>query len=204
MRIFHILFICSSVENLGCFCFLTIVNNVSINMGLQTSVQVLTFTSFGNKPHMELHGNSIFNFLRNCHTVFLSSCTILHSHHQSTKIPNIPATLLTHYFLFFFLIVAILICVKWYFVILICISLVGKECICNAGDPSSIPGSGRSPGERIGYPLQYYWASLVAQLVKNPPATWETWVRSHSWEDPLEKGKATHSRILAWRIPWTI
>ena len=52
----------------------------------------------------------------------------------------------------------------------------------------------------------YYliWASLVAQLVKNPPAMWETWVQSLDWEDPLEKGKATHSRILAWRIPWTV
>ena len=49
-----------------------------------------------------------------------------------------------------------------------------------------------------------YMASLVAQLVKNPPAVWETWVRSLSWEDPLEKGKATHSSILAWRIPWTV
>ena len=50
--------------------------------------------------------------------------------------------------------------------------------------------------------LQYSWASLVAQLVKNPPAIRETWVRSLDWEDPLEKGKATHSSILAWRIPW--
>ena len=63
------------------------------------------------------------------------------------------------------------------------------------------PGSGRSAGEGIGYPLQYSLASLVAQLVKNPPAVWETWVRSLAWEDPLEKGKATHSSILAWRIP---
>ena len=53
-------------------------------------------------------------------------------------------------------------------------------------------------------PLQYSWASLVAQLVKNPLAMQETWVRSLSWEDPLEKGKATHSSILAWRIPWTV
>jgi len=67
-----------------------------------------------------------------------------------------------------------------------------------------IPGLGRSPGEGKGYPLQYFWASLVAQLVKDPPAMWETWVRSLDWEDPLEKGKATHSSILAWRIPWTI
>ena len=48
------------------------------------------------------------------------------------------------------------------------------------------------------------WTSLVAQLVKNPPAMWETWVRSLGWEDPLEKGKATHSSILAWRILWTV
>ena len=67
-----------------------------------------------------------------------------------------------------------------------------------------IPGSGRSAGEGIGYPLQYSWASLVAQQVKNPPAMLETWVPSLGWEDPLEKGKATHSSILAWRIQWTI
>ena len=79
-----------------------------------------------------------------------------------------------------------------------------------------IPGSGRSPEEGIGYPLQYSWASLVAQLVKNLPAMQETWVRSLGWEDPLEKGTATHSSIplekgtatyssiLAWRIPWTV
>ena len=67
-----------------------------------------------------------------------------------------------------------------------------------------IPGSGRSAGEGIGYPLPYFWASLVAQLVKNMPGTWETWVRSLGWEDPLEKGTATHSSVLAWRIPWTV
>ena len=55
-------------------------------------------------------------------------------------------------------------------------SSAGKEFACNAGDPGSIPGSGRSPGEGIGYPLQYSWASLVAQMVKNLPAMWETWV----------------------------
>ena len=118
----------------------------------------------------------------------------------------------------------------------------GKESACNAGDPSSIPGSGRSAGEGIGYPPQYSWDSLVAQLVKDPPAVQETWVRSLGQEEPLEKGrlptpvflgfpggsagkgstcsagdlgsipgsgrtpgegKATHSSILAWRIPWT-
>ena len=83
-------------------------------------------------------------------------------------------------------------------------SSVGKESACNAGDPGLIPGWGRSPGEKIVYPLQYSWASLMVQLVKNPPAMWETWVRPLGWEDPLEKGTATHSSILAWRIPWTV
>ena len=67
-------------------------------------------------------------------------------------------------------------------------SSVGKESACNAGDHSSIPGSGRSSGEGIGYPLQYSWASLVAQLVKNPPAMQETLVPFLGREDPLEKG----------------
>ena len=67
-----------------------------------------------------------------------------------------------------------------------------------------IHGSGRSPGEGTGYPLQYSWASLVAQLVKNLPAIRETWVQSLGGEDPLEMGKAIHSSILAWRIPWTV
>ena len=80
---------------------------------------------------------------------------------------------------------------------------VCKQSTCNAGDPGLIPGSGISTAEGIGYTLQYSWVSLVAQLVKNPPAMWETWVRSLGWDDPLEKRKATHSRNLAWRIPWT-
>ena len=67
-----------------------------------------------------------------------------------------------------------------------------------------IPGSGRSAGEGTGYSLQYSWASLVSQLVKNLLAMRETWVQSLEWEDPLEKGKAMHSSILAWRIPWTV
>ena len=81
-------------------------------------------------------------------------------------------------------------------------SSVSKESACNAGDPSSIPELGRSAGDGIGYLLQYSWASLVGQLVKNLPAMRETWVRSLGWEDPLEKGKATYSSILAWRAPW--
>ena len=78
----------------------------------------------------------------------------------------------------------------------------GKESACNAGDPSSIPGLGRSPGEGIGYPPpKYSWVSLVAQTVMNPPIMQETWVWSLGWEDPLEEDTATHSSILAWRIP---
>ena len=64
-------------------------------------------------------------------------------------------------------------------------SSVGKESTCSTGDPSSIPGSGRSTGEEIDCPLQCSCTSLVAQLVKNPPAVWETWIRSLGWEDPL-------------------
>ena len=79
-------------------------------------------------------------------------------------------------------------------------SSAGKESAYNAGDPSLIPRSGSSPGEGIGYPLQYSWASLVAQTVKNPPAMRETWVQSLGWEDPLEEGMVTHFSILAWRI----
>ena len=80
-------------------------------------------------------------------------------------------------------------------------SSAGKEYACNAEDRSSISGSGRSPGEGIGYPLHHSWAFLVAQMVKNPPAMQETWVWSLGWEDSLEKGMATASNILAWRIP---
>ena len=70
--------------------------------------------------------------------------------------------------------------------------------------PVRFLGQEDSPGEGLGYPLQYSWASLVAQLVKNLPVIQETWVQSLGWEDPLEKAKATHSSILSWRIPWTV
>ena len=74
--------------------------------------------------------------------------------------------------------------------------LVKNQSNCHAGDPSSISGSGRSPGEGIDYTLQYSWASLVAQLVKNPPAMLETWVQSLGWEDPLEEAIAS-----LWVVP---
>ena len=82
-------------------------------------------------------------------------------------------------------------------------SSVGTESTCNAGDPGLIPGLGRSPWRKDRLPIPVFWASLVAQKVKNPPAMLETWVRSLGWEDPQEKGMATYSCILAWRIPWT-
>ena len=72
-------------------------------------------------------------------------------------------------------------------------SSVGKESTCNEGDPGSICGLGRSAGEGIGYSLQSSWASLVAQLVKNPPAMQVTWDRSQGWED-LEKGVSLNVR----------
>ena len=81
--------------------------------------------------------------------------------------------------------------------------LVGKESACNAGDPGSIPGWESSPGEGPGYPLQHSWASLVAQLVKNPPAMWETWVQSLGWEDPLEESWQPTPAFLPGDSSWT-
>ena len=78
-----------------------------------------------------------------------------------------------------------------------------KESTCSAGNPGSLPGSGRSRGEGIVYSLQYSWALLAAQMVKNLFAMQETWVWSPGWEDPLEGDMATHCSILAWKIPWT-
>ena len=79
-------------------------------------------------------------------------------------------------------------------------SSAGKESACSVGDPSLIPGLVSSPGEGIGYLLQYSWASLVAHMVKNQPAMWEARVPSLDQEDLLEEGMATHSSILDWRI----
>ena len=96
-------------------------------------------------------------------------------------------------FLFLYIIIYLI-----FAVFILKFSSAGKESACNAGDPSSIPGLGRSLGERIGYPLHYCWTSLMAQMVKNPSSCNAVW--SLGWEDPLEKGMATHSSILAWKI----
>ena len=74
--------------------------------------------------------------------------------------------------------------------------LVKNPSTCNAGDPHSISGSGKPPGEGISYPHQYSWASLVVQSANDPPAIRETWVRSLGWKDPPEEGIATHPSIL--------
>ena len=77
-------------------------------------------------------------------------------------------------------------------------SSIGKESACNAGDPSSTPGSGRSPGEGIGYPIQYSWASLMAQLVKNLPAMRETWVQSLGGKIPWRRDRLPTSVFMSF------
>ena len=103
-------------------------------------------------------------------------------------------------FVYYYLIFSLL----WGRMIIILIySSVGKESACSAGDPGLIPGSGRSPGEGIGYPLQYSWAFLVAQLVKNPPAMWETWVGKILWRrerlpTPVFLPREVHGLYSSW------
>ena len=82
-------------------------------------------------------------------------------------------------------------------------SSAGKVSTCNTGDPGLIPGLGTSAGEGIGYWLQYSWASLVAQTIKNPPAMWETWVWSLGWEVPLEKGTGYPIQYSSLENSWT-
>ena len=82
-------------------------------------------------------------------------------------------------------------------------SSAGKESACNEGEPGLIPRSGRYPGERMGYPLQYSWASLLNQMVKNPPAMRETWVRSLDWEDLLRRAWKPSPVFLSGEFPWT-
>ena len=83
-------------------------------------------------------------------------------------------------------------------------SSAGKESTCNAEKPGSVPGSGRSPGEEIGYQLQYSWAFLVAQLVKNPPAMWETPVLSLGCgKIPWRKAGQPTPVFLPGEPPWT-
>ena len=80
-------------------------------------------------------------------------------------------------------------------------SSAGKESTCNAGDPGSVPRSGSSPGEGISYPTPVFLGFSVAQTVKNLPAMQQPRVRATGWEDPLQKGTATLSSILDWRLP---
>ena len=82
-------------------------------------------------------------------------------------------------------------------------SSASKESSCSAGDSGLIPESGSSPGEGISSPLQYSWASVVAQMVKNPPELQKTWVQSLGWEDPLEEGWQPTPVFLPRESPWT-
>ena len=128
------------------------------------------------------YGSSIFNCLKNLLTVFHSVSTHLHSLQQGTGLVFSPHS---HQYLLFlaFMIIA----VNWYLIVdLIWISLMIIAV------------------KHFFIYLLAIWASLVAQLVRNPPAMRETWLRSLGWEDPMEKGKATHSSVLTWRISWTI
>ena len=192
--IYHIFFIHSSVnEHLSFFHVLASVNSIAINVGVLVSFPTMVFLWCMSRSGIaESYSSSIFSFLRNFHTIIHSVSPIY--------IPFSPNTL---YNLFIYLFIYF--CrfydegYSGFFY-----SSVGKESVCKSGDPSLISGSWRPIGDSIGYPLQYSWASLVAQLVKNPPAMWETWVWSLGWEDPLEKGKPTHSSILGWRITCTL
>ena len=83
-------------------------------------------------------------------------------------------------------------------------SSAGKEFTCNAGNPGSIPGLGRSTGENDRLPTPLFLGFPGGLAGKESPVMWDTWVQSLDWKDPLEKGTATHSNILAWRIPWTV
>ena len=85
-------------------------------------------------------------------------------------------------------------------------ALLVKNLPSNTGYSIVIPGSGRSAGEGKGYPLHFSWTPLVTQLIKNSPAMWKTQVQSLGWKDPLKKGKATHSSVLAMEwvaMSWT-
>ena len=121
-----------------------------------------------------------------------------------------------NWFFFFCIMVSISFCLRslplWAVLLFVCVCVFSvtiqftKEAQLVKNPPAiqetlSIPGSGRISGEGLGYSIQYSWASLVVQAVKSLPAMWETWVRSLGWVDPQEEGMATHSSILAWRIP---
>ena len=123
---------------------------------------------------------------RMCVPVYIHTCVHVYPH------------IYIHLYAYMYLCIYIDICIHiiWAFLV-----AQLEESTSNTGDSSSIPGLRRFPGERIGYTLQYSWASLVAWMVKNLPAMQENWIQSIGWENPLEEGMTTHSSILEWRIP---
>ena len=168
----YILFIYLSTEgHLSCFYLLATINKAATNIGIQISLWILAFSLFGYLSRSgiaRLWGNNPMFCFEETSFIFRSWYTILHSHQQCT---GVLISLHPHQYL-----------KKIFFVIAIPMgkglvwfqgfpgSLVGNESSCNGGDLDSIPGLGRSPAERLGYPLQYSWASLLAHTVKNPPA----------------------------------
>ena len=165
--------------------------------GLFTALSIRLHSLRILEAHNTLH-------LTNCHSSSLKPTTTPPRNvTSSVKLPKLPWTLLSHLTLLEHWILNQVIYIYLFLTKGFPDNSVGKESTCNA-DSISIPVSGRPAGEGIGYPVQYSWAFLVAQLVKNLPAIRETWVRSLGWADPPEKGKATQASILAWRIPWTV
>ena len=192
---YHIFFIHSSINrHLGCCHVLATVNSAAMNTGVHVSFGAMVFSGSTRRSRIaeKFRRWMMVRVAQQC------ECAWCHWIIQLNTITMVCFMLCDFYHNnFFFFLMSL-------FQKRASLSSVGEESACNAGDPGLIPGSWRSPRKGIGDPLQYSWASLMVQLVRNPPATWEAWVQSLGWEDPLEKGKVTHSNTLAWRIPWTV
>ena len=196
--------------HLGWFHFLAIITNTIFSVGMQLSLWGPVFNSLGyllKSGIAESYSSFIFYFLRYSHTVFHSSCTILQSHHQGWSKGSSFSTYPPVFVSFLFcLIASVLMALRWYFIVLwVCISLewfcvIMSIFICLPFVYHIWKNVFSSP--LLIFKLRFFAAVveivvLIPQLVKNLLAIWESWVQTLGWEDPLEKGKATHSSILA-------